>query len=182
MLRTLSLVLLLCAAALAGCTTAPRTPLERMTLVQESEQTMRRAIGQNADVKYYLARSPAYAVFPTMGKGGFVFGGGYGKGVLYENGTLSGFCDATQLTLGAQIGGQTYTEMLFFEDAAAVAVFKSGKLALNAQVAAVAADHIAAKRARYQNGVALVILDSAGLMAEAAVGGQEFRYQVAQDK
>ena len=128
------------------------------------------------EVDAYLASSIAYAVFPDVGKGGFIVAGGYGKGVLYEKGVMSGYCDATQLSIGAQIGGQSCTELIFFETPDAVERFKSGDLALDAQVSAIAMDQKATKYARYQDGVAVLFIDAKGLMAEASAGGQKFRF------
>ena len=96
-------------------------------------------------------------MFPTVGKGGFVFAAGYGKGILYENGAMTGYCDATQLSVGAQIGGQSCSELVFLQTPEALQRFKSGDLALDAQVSAIAADQKATRAARYQEGVAVAV-------------------------
>ncbi len=89
---------------------------------------------------------------------------------------MAGYCDATQITVGAQIGGQSYTELVFLETPKLLGDFKAGEYTWKAQVEAIAADQDAAKRAPYRNGVAVFIVDQNGLMAEAAAGGQRFRF------
>jgi lipid-binding SYLF domain-containing protein len=161
---------------LAGCHTVPDTPQEQSVLKQQSDFTLEKARQRTPGVQQYLDTSIAYAVFPSVGKGGFVFAGGYGKGIVYENGAMTGYCDATQLTVGAQIGGESCSELVFFQTATALQRFKDGDLALDAQVSAIAMDQKAIRDARYQDGVAVLFVDPMGLMAEASAGGQKFRY------
>jgi lipid-binding SYLF domain-containing protein len=160
-----------------GCSTAPQDPQERTSLKEQAQSVVQRTAERNPGVRYYLENSAGYAVFPTIGKGGFIFAGGYGKGVLFEHGKMAGYCDATQITVGAQIGGQSYSELVFFQTPVVLGDFKSGSYAFKAQVEAIAADADASQRAPYRDGVAVFIVDSAGLMAEAAAGGQKFRFE-----
>ncbi len=180
MLRTPLVALGLCvvAAWMAGCSQSvvPETPQEKTSLVQEAEHTVKWASQVNSEVRYYMARSPAYAVFPQVGKGGLIVGAGYGKGALYEQGHFAGYCDVRQLSVGAQIGGQEYSQIVFFETPLALSRFKNGHAVYHAAVSAVAADASASGGSQYQDGIAVIVLDSQGLMAEAAMGRQEFRY------
>ena len=107
-------------------------------------------------------------------------GGAYGKGVLYQNGTAVGYCDLTQASIGFQLGGQSYTEIIAFENKSAVDLFREGNLEFDAQVSAVALKSGAGANAKYTNGVAVFTMDEAGLMFEASVGGQQFTYQAKQ--
>ncbi|MDX1626502.1 MAG: YSC84-related protein, partial [Wenzhouxiangellaceae bacterium] len=125
----------------------------------------------------FFDRSAGWAVFPSVGKGGAGYGGAFGRGVLFsDGGALLGYCSLTQATIGFQLGGQVYKELIFFEDRAALAEFRAGDLAFSAQISAVAATAGAAKSADYRNGVAVFILDTKGLMYEASVGGQKFEF------
>ncbi len=83
----------------------------------------------------------------------------------------------TQLTVGLQLGGQAYTEVIFFETEKALANFKKGEFAMAAQVSAVAAAAGASANAKYVEGVSVFTLAKGGVMAEASVGGQKFSYQ-----
>lgn len=117
-----------------------------------------------------------YAVFPTVGKGAVGIGGARGSGVLFERGTAIGKTTLTQLTVGLQLGGQAYTEVIFFETEKALADFKKGEFAMAAQVSAVAAAAGASANAKYVEGVSVFTLAKGGVMAEASVGGQKFSY------
>jgi len=117
------------------------------------------------------------AVFPKIGKGGAGVGGAYGKGVLYRDGQIVGYCDMSQASIGLQLGAQTYTEIICFEDQKSFDRFKTGNFTFDAQATAVALKSGAGANAKYSNGVAVFTMDEAGLMFEAAIGGQKFAYQ-----
>jgi lipid-binding SYLF domain-containing protein len=124
-----------------------------------------------------FATARAYAVFPSVGKGGFGIGGAHGKGELFEHGAVTGRTTLTQVTVGLQIGGQVYREVIFFQDTAALTSFKKGHFALSAQVSAVAAAEGAAANAKYREGVLVFTIAKGGLMLEASVGGQKFSFK-----
>lgn len=124
----------------------------------------------------FFERSAGYAVFATVGKGGAVFGGAYGAGVLYEKGEAVGKASLTQATIGLQIGGQTYSEIIFFETRQALEDFKRNQFAFSAQISAVALQSGASANARYRNGVAVFTAAKQGLMFETSIGGQRFGY------
>jgi lipid-binding SYLF domain-containing protein len=181
MFKAASYMLLAMFSLLVGCSTTPQESSERDLLKERSTFVVNRISERNPDLmKDYLARSAGYAVIPTVGEGGFVFAGGYGKGILYEKGKMVGYCDATQMTVGAQIGGQSFSEIIFFETPAVLSDFKAGHFAFKAQVEAVALGDSASKRAQYREGLAVVIADETGLMAQAAAGGQKFRFEPGQ--
>ena len=117
-----------------------------------------------------------YAVFPNVGKGGLVFGGAHGLGYVYEADHLIGYASLTQVTFGAQIGGQEFSQLVFFETKEALAKFKQSQFNMNAQVGAVAAAEGASKNAKYVEGVMVFTQAKQGLMAEASVGGQKFKF------
>ncbi len=118
-----------------------------------------------------------YAVFPTVGKGAIGVGGAYGRGQLFEDGQVGGFCDLTQGTIGFQLGGQAYSELIFFETATALTRFRRGNFAFAAQASAVAATAGASADADYESGVIVFTMAKGGLMFEASVGGQKFNFE-----
>ncbi len=120
--------------------------------------------------------SVAYAVFPGVGKGAYIVGGAYGKGILYQGGKPVGRTSVTQATIGLQVGGQAYAEIIFFETAGVLNDFKSGTFAFSGQVSGVALSSGAAANANYEWGVAVFTHPKGGLMVEASVGGQKFSY------
>jgi lipid-binding SYLF domain-containing protein len=97
--------------------------------------------------------------------------------VLFEKGKAVGKTSLAQVTIGLQLGGQSYSEVVFLETEAALNDFKKGNFALAAQVSAVAAASGAAANAKYASGVAVFTATKAGLMYEASVGGQKFGYE-----
>jgi lipid-binding SYLF domain-containing protein len=125
----------------------------------------------------FFKEAAGYVVFPTVGKGGIGIGGAYGTGLVYQKGQCIGEAKLTQVTLGLQLGGQSYSEVIFFETESALEEFKKSKFALSAQVSAVAAASGASANAKYQLGVAVFTLAKNGLMYEASVGGQKFKFK-----
>lgn len=120
--------------------------------------------------------SAGYVVFATVGKGAVGIGGAHGTGVLFENGSAMGTTTLTQLTVGLQLGGQAYSEVIFFETGKELSAFKKGEFTMAAQVSAVAASAGASANAKYVEGVSVFTLAKGGMMAEASVGGQKLSY------
>lgn len=147
----------------------------------------------------FFKNSYGYAVFPTVGKGGFIVGGAHGDGHVYQQGRYIGDTAVTQVSVGFQLGGQAYSEMVFFESPVALEAFKSGNFSLSADAKAVAITASASASAgtagteagasgnqshatatgHYQNGVAVFTIAKGGLMYQAAVAGQKFSYRAA---
>src|SRR5258705_2152336 len=125
----------------------------------------------------FFSDSAGYAVFPNVGKGGLVVGGARGRGLVYQKNEILGVATMTQASIGAQAGGQTFAEVIFFESPAALNDFKAGKFAMSAEVSAVAAAEGASKTANYKHGVAVFTLPKKGLMVQASIGGQKFKFE-----
>jgi len=121
-------------------------------------------------------KAAGYAVFPNVGKGGFILGGAHGRGLVYQGGELIGQATLTQISVGAQVGGQEFAEAVLFETAEALARFKESRWVMSAQVSAVVAAEGASEKARYVEGVMVFTRPKQGLMAEASVGGQKFKF------
>ncbi len=129
------------------------------------------------DMQTFFDKARGYAVFPDVGKAGMVLGGAHGGGVLFEQGRVVGSTSLTQITFGFQLGAQLYQEIIFFENKAAIDDFKDGHYELGAQASAVAVTSGASVDAGYDHGVAVFTLAKGGLMYEATVGGQKFKYK-----
>jgi hypothetical protein len=144
----------------------------------------------------FFDNSYGYAVFPTIGKGGIGIGGAYGEGRVYVNGAYVGDTKMTQLTVGLQLGGQAYSQIIFFEDQRAFDEFSGGNFEFGAQATAVAitagasaaatttgssagasgGKHDATTKGGYRKGMATFTVAKGGLMYEASLGGQKFSY------
>ncbi len=145
----------------------------------------------------YFGKSYGYAVFPTIGKGGVVVGGGYGKGRVYEIGKYVGDTSLTQLSVGFQLGGEAYSQIIFFENQQAFKEFTSGNFEFGAQAQAVAitagasaaatttgstagasvTQNDASNAARSYKGMTTFTVAKGGLMYEASLGGQKYNYK-----
>jgi lipid-binding SYLF domain-containing protein len=173
---TLGGAIALAALFLIGCQTAPKTEQEKATLEQDAQSALHRMTAEDPAIQDIVNRGYGYAVFPNAGKGGLIVGGGYGRGVVYEQGRQIGYADITQVTAGAQIGGQAFSELIVFENKEALDRFKNNQLTFSANASAVIVKKGAAAANRFENGVAVFVLPKAGAMAEASLGGQKFTF------
>ena len=162
---------------LTGCSTAPQTGTQQAQLTSKSEAAVHLAQQTDPGLQTFFDTAAGYAVFPSVGKGAIGVGGAYGRGELYEGGKLVGYCTLTQASIGLALGGQKYTEMIFFESKTALDRFKSGSFAFAAQASAVALKSGVSANAKYSDGVAVFTMGQEGLMYEASVGGQKFSFQ-----
>ena len=146
----------------------------------------------------YFKTAYGYAIFPTVGKGAFIIGGAYGEGKAFVDSKHVGNSTMTQVSLGAQWGGQAFSQIIFFKNEQAFKDFTSGNFEFSAQASAVAitagvsaeattgggtsagrsggSDDAATTSGGYRKGMAVFSIAKGGLMFEAALGGQKFTY------
>jgi len=148
-------------------------------------------------VQPFFADAYGYAVFPTVGKGGIGIGGAYGKGQVYRGGKITGTSKLFKATIGFQLGGQAFKQIIFFEDQRAYDDFTGGNFEFDAAASAVAVTAGAQAKAgtegatasatagpatgtqagtSYRKGMAVFVHTTGGLMYEAAIGGQKFTF------
>lgn len=149
-----------------------------------------------AQMEAYFDGSFAVAIFPTIGKGGLGIGGAHGTGWLFRQGEYTGEAKMTQVTIGFQAGGQAFSQIIFFEDKASYKNFTSGEFEFGAQASAVALTAGANASAStgggasagagsnqakqdYTGGMAIFTVAKGGLMYEASLGGQKFKFRAA---
>ncbi len=157
--------------------TAGWDPTKGEKEIKAARETIAAFKKKDPSIKKFFDKAHAYAVFPTIGKGGLIVGGAHGAGIVYKKGAIVGRASMSQGTIGAQIGGQTFSEIIFFGTKEAFDRFTQNKLEFAAQATAVAANEGAAANADYSGGVAIFTMAKAGLMAEAAIGGQKFKFE-----
>lgn len=168
--------LVVLAVALASATlTAP--PARADDLEAKIERARAQFIDHAPSMQRFFDNAHAYALFPRVKKGAIGIGGAHGKGRVYRDGHKIARTSVSQATIGFQLGGKVYSEVIFFEDAAAFEDFTGGDFELSAQASAIAAAEGVAANARYRQGVAIFSLGQGGLMFEASVGGQKFSYE-----
>jgi lipid-binding SYLF domain-containing protein len=153
---------------------------------------------KSEQVKPFFESAYGYAVFPNVGKGGIGIGGAYGKGSVFAKGKTTGTASMTKLSVGFQLGGQVFSEIIFFEDKRAYDEFTSGNFEFDATASAVAITAGAQAQAgtggasagasagpatgvqaaaNYQKGMMTFVHAKGGLMYEAAIGGQKFSFE-----
>jgi len=155
-----------------------------------------RKMFDSAGIGYMFQDSHGYALFPTIGKGGYVIGGAYGKGRVYEQGGYIGDTTMFQATIGFQLGGLGFSQVVFFQDERALKNFTSGTFEFGAEAQATVITAAAGASANttgssatisggqnnakttgtYNKGMATFTITKGGLMYEASVGGQKFNY------
>lgn len=149
------------------------------TTVAKVNETIATFKRKDPGLKRFFSDSYAYAVFPTVGKGGIGIGGAYGTGRVYRHGKFAGTAKLTQVSIGFQLGGQAYSEIIFFQHKNSYRHFIDGNLKIGAQVSAVAVNKGAAANASFNQGIAIFTATKGGLMYEASVAGQVFEFKPA---
>ena len=147
----------------------------------QSDKDVQTVIAQfvkgDSGMQAWFRDAHGYAVFPSVGKGAIGVGGARGKGLVYERGTLIGKTTLTAVTVGFQLGGQAFREVIFFKDKTALDDFTRGNFEFGAGVSAVALKAGASANLAYNKGVAVMTATKGGLMYEASVGGQKFSFE-----
>lgn len=159
--------------ALAGCAATP----SESVLIADSRAALVRLVDRDPTIQEWVNHAYGYAVFPSVGKAGLGVGGSYGNGIVFERGQPVGTTRMIQGTIGLQIGAQNFTQVIFFQDEAALRTFQRGNYEFSAQATAIVVSAGVAATTSYEKGVAVFILTRGGLMAEASLGGQKFDYQ-----
>jgi lipid-binding SYLF domain-containing protein len=142
--------------------------------VAEARATMAVFLKTDPEMKRLLESAAGYVVFPNVGKAAVGVGGAHGNGVLFERGAPTHSVSMTQVTVGLALGGQSFSEVILFENEQTLMNFKKGNFEMSAAVSAVALTAGASKSAKYTNGVLVFTATKSGLMFEASVGGQKF--------
>ena len=157
---------------------------------------------QSPQVQPYFKNAYGYAVFPTVGKGGLGVGGAYGKGQVYRGGKITGKTSLKKLSIGFQIGGQAFSQIIFFQNKLAYDEFTSGHFAFDAQASVVALtagaqsqagstgatagvssgpENILQAKINYYKGMAVFKYTKGGLLYDASIAGQKFNFEPSKD-
>jgi lipid-binding SYLF domain-containing protein len=179
MTRIFRLGLLLSAIALlaAAPASAKREKKSDDQLHQEVQEIKKTWQTKDNSFNSTLKKAYGYAIFPEIGKGGFIVGAAHGEGEVYKKGKLIGRAKVTQTTVGAQVGGQTFAQVILFKNKDALERFKQSRFEGSAAATAIGGKKGAAAASKYKDGVAIMILPLKGGMAEAAGGGQKFSFE-----
>jgi lipid-binding SYLF domain-containing protein len=160
-----------------GCSTAPKTPEQRQSLVGEADAAVQSMIAKDPSLRDFIAGAHGYAIFPNVAKAGVGVGGASGRGVVYEDGRPVGYSQLNQGSIGLQLGAESYAELIVFKDQAALDRVKAGNFDVGADVSAVALKAGAGKSTEFESGMAIFVQPKGGLMAEASVKGQKISFE-----
>jgi lipid-binding SYLF domain-containing protein len=185
MIRQAQILLLLTGLALFGALVAAGE--------LESDQATLKKLRQSEVVDRFHQSAYGYAVFPTIGKGGIGIGAAHGEGRVYRGGKKIGDVTMTQLSIGLQLGGQAYSQVIYFEDERALKEFTTGEFEFGAQAEAIAITASAGAQAgtegasananetqagaRYHKGMIVFTMGKGGLMYQASIGGQKYEFK-----
>ena len=153
-----------------------QTTTKKNKIIVDSETAKTEFIKSDPLMKALFEKAYGYVIFPNVGKGGFGIGGAAGNGVVYEQNKRVGMAKLSQVSIGFQAGGQAYREVIFFESKNEMDRFKESRFEFSAQASAVAATEGASANVKYTNGVMVFTMQKGGLMYEASVGGQKFKF------
>jgi len=173
-MKTRHAVAIIAALTFVGAIAAVAADADRLDNDVHDTIAMYRAHNQSTQSLFDTAEG--YAVFPSVGQGAIGIGGAEGRGQVFERGALIGTVKLTQASLGAQLGAQSYSEVIFFESPKALDDFKDGKTAMSAGLSATAASEGGGGEAKYEHGVLVHTMARSGLMFEASIGGQHFKF------
>ena len=176
-MKKLSITLIALSMVFASSFVQAWTPDNSDKLELSTAQAIIKAKEKDPSLAKWFDEAYGYAVFPTVGKGGIGIGGAHGKGIVIQGDKTVATTSLSQLTIGFQLGGQVYSEFIMFKDQTAFDHFARGNFEMGAQVSAVAVTLGASADANYDGGVAVFTIAEGGLMYEATVGGQKFKYQ-----
>ena len=170
-----------------------------MTFAQEVQDfsTTIEQFRQIPQVAPYFNTAYGYAVWRTIGRGGIGIGGATGRGQVYVNGQVTGFSRLIDISIGFQLGGQAYRQIIFFQNEAAYNDFTRGNFEFDAAASAVAVTAgaqassgtagsqasagasgtgQAAAGGAYQNGMRIFTMATGGLMYQATIAGQKYSF------
>jgi lipid-binding SYLF domain-containing protein len=164
--------------AFTACTSSPTPELAREALARDVQTAIDNALYRSPQLKRLFDESYGYAVFPKAGKGAFIVGAGHGTGQVFQKGKGRAVGEATisQVSIGLQVGGQSFSEFVFFRDKFNFENFTNGKFSFAANASAVALESGASTNIDYKDGVAAFTMTQAGLMVEASIAGQSFSF------
>lgn len=177
MIRALGLCVAMSGLVVAGCAHAPRTATGRSSLEAEANNTLAMMTARDPSLQPLMEQAAGYVVFPAVSQGGFIVGGAGGRGVVYEQGRPVGFAELSQASVGAQVGGQKFAELIIVRDPNTLARMKAGTFDFGGQASATAIRSGTAAATQFgDNGVAVFIQPEGGAMLNLSLTGQRIKF------
>jgi lipid-binding SYLF domain-containing protein len=174
-MNTLKTMLLGFALICGGCQVAPSSQ-DATGFNDQTVALVRKLCAENEKIDSLVNTAHGYAIFPVVGEGGLLFAGGWGRGAVYEEGTLVGYARVDEHSIGAVAGGEKWTLLIFFKDATSLDAFEKGTFAWDAKANVVAGETGTSIGTDYSNGVLLMRVDPAGAMGNASAGFSNYSF------
>ncbi|HEY8751649.1 MAG TPA: YSC84-related protein [Tepidisphaeraceae bacterium] len=170
------------ALAMVGCeSTGPNAPANHTDMQNRSQSTLDQFYSHDPGLQNNVNNSAGYVIFPEVGKGAVGVGGASGMGTVFKGGQQVGTVKLNQVSVGPQIGGETYGELIIFENEAALNRLMNNSLEFGATVQAIIVKAGTAAAARFDQGVEVYLMPKGGLMAGADIHGQKFHFNGSND-
>jgi lipid-binding SYLF domain-containing protein len=161
---------------IVGCAAAPKTAEKQNTLKSQAAETVAQMTADDPSLQSVLDQAAGYVVFPSVKEGGFIVGGAGAEGVVFERGAQVGFAELSRASVGAQVGGQKYSEVLVLQTQEALQRVKTNTFDFGAEASAVAVRAGAASTANFSNGAAAFVKPIGGAMLNVSLTGQRIKF------
>ena len=158
-----------------GCQVAP-SGQDATAFNDQTGALVEKLCAENEKINSLVESAHGYVIFPVVGGGGLLFAGGWGRGAVYEEGTLVGYARVDEHSIGAVAGGEKWTLLIFFKNATSLDAFEKGTFAWDAKANVVAGEAGTSIGTDYSNGVLLMRVDPAGAMGNASAGFSDYRF------
>lgn len=173
-LIALSLTLGMPLVGLTACSSTPTTRDAADEKISQANATIETMAKKDPSIRPALADAYGYVVFSTVGSGALIVGGEGGGGIVFEGGNPWGTATLAKGSIGLQVGGESYSELIIFLTKEAFDRFTTGEFTFTAEASATAVTANAAAEAPVIGGAKVLTMAKGGLIASAAVGGQNF--------
>lgn len=170
------MLFLVCFGVFAQEDTKDEVKDDSENLMTQVDNYKSKMLEKDPSLSSVLDDAQGYVIFPDIDEAGFVVGGSYGEGAVYENGVFIGTATLKQLDIGLQAGFESFAEIIVFKDQETLDAFKNDKFEPSAELSAVVLDKGAAKSVTFDNGIAAFVMPKNGIMADASVGAQRFSF------
>ena len=155
----------------------PQQEKKLLKIIEDADAAKKAFIAEDPNMADLFDNSFGYAIFPNLGKGGFVLGVTAGNGMVWQNGEVIGSAKLREISFGLQLGGQAFSQVIFYDSDEAFSRLKANKVEFRAQAAALADSKSASTDINMADGILVFVRSKKGLMGEAAIGGQKFRFK-----
>jgi lipid-binding SYLF domain-containing protein len=165
-------------STLVGCASTPRSRPEQQALQMQAQGTLQEMVARDPSLRNILDEAYGYVVFPSVGEGAFIVGGGQGVGVVYQQGRPVGYARLTAGSVGLQVGGQTYSELVVFRSQRAFEDLQRGSTwDMRADATATILRAGAAGASNFDDDIGVFVVPEFGAMAAVSIGGQRMSFE-----